>query len=360
MTRFIHALAATVAAAILLPPATPVRAAPVPEGSRFALVIGNSAYAGVPALPACTASAHVVTAVLKRAGFLVTEQMDRTIGQMDADLAALARAVNDHPGSSAVAYICGYAVGFNNRTFLLPVSASIQRDTDVLTQGVVAKSVPDAIRRSNAVGGLVLFDAVAWPNSPSKLALDTLMTAPPEGKVGVAADSTAIVPPEGATPLAAALGAAMTGPDIEAGAVLTSLKQRLSGSGTMQLAMRPPAETAWLAGGPAPPPPVPPPAPPTAPPPPAAAPMPAAPTPAAAAPAAPPAPQFPDEDHMTAADRERVQTALQHVGYYDGKVDGIFGPDTRAAIRRYQHEIGADMTGQITPKQAARLVGQMH
>ena len=36
------------------------------------------------------------------------------------------------------------------------------------------------------------------------------------------------------------------------------------------------------------------------------------------------------------------QTALARLGYYDGKIDGIFGPDSRAAIRRYQHELGAD------------------
>ena len=37
----------------------------------------------------------------------------------------------------------------------------------------------------------------------------------------------------------------------------------------------------------------------------------------------------------------------------------MFGPDTRAAIRRYQHELGADMTGRLTAAQATRLVGGM-
>ena len=59
---------------------------------------------------------------------------------------------------------------------------------------------------------------------------------------------------------------------------------------------------------------------------------------------------------MTDADRRRVQTALVRLGYYDGQVDGIFGPDTRAAIRRYQHELGAAMTGRLTAEQATRLV----
>ena len=59
---------------------------------------------------------------------------------------------------------------------------------------------------------------------------------------------------------------------------------------------------------------------------------------------------------MTEADRRRIQAALSRLGYYAGQVDGIFGADTRAAIRRFQHEIGADMTGRITPEQSARLL----
>jgi hypothetical protein len=350
MARFVHILAAACVAIVSLPLVCPARAAPVPEGSRFALVIGNSTYSGVAPLPACSASANVVSAALKRSGFEVTEQLDQTIGQMDADLAALAKAVTDKPASSAVIYICGYAAGYNNRTFLLPVSVSIERDTDVLTQGLVAKSVPDAIRRSAATGGLVLIDAVAWPTASGKLALDTLMDAPPEGKVGVAAASTATVPPQGATPLAAGLAGVMKGPDIEAGAVLAALRKGLPGA---SIAVRAPAEVAWLAGGP----PSPPPAPPPAAPQPVAAPVPA--------PSTPPPPElqpatFPAEEYMTADDRQRIQTALLRLGYYDGKVDGIFGPDTRAAIRRFQHEIGTEMTGRITPEQASRLVTQGH
>jgi peptidoglycan hydrolase-like protein with peptidoglycan-binding domain len=58
---------------------------------------------------------------------------------------------------------------------------------------------------------------------------------------------------------------------------------------------------------------------------------------------------------MGDGDRRFVQGALQKLGYYSGQVDGVFGPDTRAAIRRYQHELGAPMTGNLTPDQATRL-----
>jgi len=66
---------------------------------------------------------------------------------------------------------------------------------------------------------------------------------------------------------------------------------------------------------------------------------------------------MPSDEQMTDSDRRGVQTALARLGYYDGRIDGIFGPDSRAAIRRYQHELGADMSGRLTAAQASRLVG---
>ena len=59
---------------------------------------------------------------------------------------------------------------------------------------------------------------------------------------------------------------------------------------------------------------------------------------------------------LNEADRRRVQLALQRLGYYDGQVDGRFGPESLAAIRRFQHEVGAEMTGRLTTEQAGRLL----
>jgi len=60
---------------------------------------------------------------------------------------------------------------------------------------------------------------------------------------------------------------------------------------------------------------------------------------------------------MSSADRRQVQEALHRLDYYEGPVDGIFGPLTRAAIRRFQQQnIGSDATGYLTADQANRLV----
>ena len=61
---------------------------------------------------------------------------------------------------------------------------------------------------------------------------------------------------------------------------------------------------------------------------------------------------------MTQANRRDVQIALARLGYYDRRIDGVIGPHTRAAIRRWQHDIGADMTGTLSGAQATWLVQQ--
>jgi peptidoglycan hydrolase-like protein with peptidoglycan-binding domain len=65
---------------------------------------------------------------------------------------------------------------------------------------------------------------------------------------------------------------------------------------------------------------------------------------------------MPAEVNMSEVNRRQIQEALRRQSYYTGPVDGIFGPLTRAAIRRFQHEIGADTTGHLTAEEASRLV----
>jgi peptidoglycan hydrolase-like protein with peptidoglycan-binding domain len=50
------------------------------------------------------------------------------------------------------------------------------------------------------------------------------------------------------------------------------------------------------------------------------------------------------------------QEALSGLGYYKGPVDGIFGPETRTAIRHFQRDIKASATGHLTADEANRLV----
>ncbi len=42
-----------------------------------------------------------------------------------------------------------------------------------------------------------------------------------------------------------------------------------------------------------------------------------------------------------------VQSALQEQGYYQGEVDGVLGPQTRAALAEYQSAQGLEPTGAV-------------
>jgi peptidoglycan hydrolase-like protein with peptidoglycan-binding domain len=53
-------------------------------------------------------------------------------------------------------------------------------------------------------------------------------------------------------------------------------------------------------------------------------------------------------EHMTVSgyDLRAIQEALKSTGYDPGPADGIFGPRTREAIRRFQGEHGVRVTGE--------------
>jgi hypothetical protein len=351
-----------------------------PVAGRLALVLGESAYTNLPPVPGCTVSSQGIAERLRQLGFDVTGRADASNGVAGAALIDVASRAGGTPDATVVVYFCGYAVAFEDRVFLLPVSAVLDRASDALTQGVPAQSLLDLAGRNTRASLIVLdtYDAPgASPGANAALAALIQARTPSAGHFVVAATETAIGPT--ATPLAQALSAGLAEPPVDAGALVTGLKRTLAGGG-ISLAVagdsgggptllappivapphNPPGlETQAPAVEPKPPPlpsvaPAPQsvaPAPQAAP----AAPATAAPTAAAPAPAAPEI-VLPEEEQYTVADRRRVQAALRQLGYYDGTVDGVIGPETRAAIRRYQHELGAPMTGRLSAAQATRLV----
>lgn len=66
-----------------------------------------------------------------------------------------------------------------------------------------------------------------------------------------------------------------------------------------------------------------------------------------------------DDQPGTAEERtervREVQVKLQKQGYYDGEIDGIPGPKTRAALREYQRENNLAVTGRLNAESARSL-----
>ena len=325
------------------------------EPPRIALVIANGQYGSMPQLAMCRASSAVVRDALHSKGFEVVERNDLGRGEFDSAIGSLARRAAASPSALVAMYYCGYAMEFNGRSFLLPTSASLARDYDVLTQGIISKSLLDSLVRAKDSGGFVLLDVLRAPNAPGSGVARLVEHATPStyAVIGVSNDVT----PGGPTVASLALRdqVAEIEPNLDkfTSGMRSQLSKNVSVTAQFLPAIaHPPPPPAAVPAPPAKPaaeaPAVPPPAPPA---------QPAIATPPAAP--APPRQVMADEEQMSEQDRRLVQVKLATLGYYVGRLDANFGPETRAAIRRYQFEIKAEMTGRLTAEQATKLVNSV-
>jgi len=50
-----------------------------------------------------------------------------------------------------------------------------------------------------------------------------------------------------------------------------------------------------------------------------------------------------------------VQSRLRQLGFYSGRIDGIWGPSMQAALQRFQQGRGLQATGQLNPATVTAL-----
>ena len=308
-----------------------------------ALVVGNAAYQALPPLAACALSARSVSAVLKGHGYDVIYQSDLSTGQLDAATGLLTEKLAASPDAPVVIYVCGYVSGFNGRPFLVPVSAGLQRPSDVLTQGMLAKAVVDVAARSGKREAMVVLEAVSVPGSTEPLALEALdrPDLPPGLSLLAVTETAGEVP----MPLVTSLVPRLKVVPAKAATLIEGVTQDLADLRTATVSFRRVAvEAGYLVGGPAPQPPPPEPV------------QKPAPVVSAQPPSIPEVASLPDEYRMSDPERRSVQVAMAKIGYYPGPIDGIFGPESRAAIRRLQHELQLPLTGYLTAAQARKLM----
>jgi Caspase domain len=126
------------------------------EGKRVALVIGNSAYRNVPALPNPANDAGDVAAALRRLGFAVTLANNASFDEMRRGLIAFGR---DAAGADiAAVYFAGHGMEISGENWLIPVDAELKRETDAANEAVSLRSVMLQVSNTTSLG-LVILDA---------------------------------------------------------------------------------------------------------------------------------------------------------------------------------------------------------
>ena len=124
--------------------------------NRVALVVGNSAYSNVPALPNPANDAADVSQSLQRLGFNVTTVTDAKFDAFRQALIEFGRAARG--ADMAVVFFAGHGVEIAGENWLLPVDVEMKNDLDADTEALGLRSAMQAV--SNAkLFGLVVLDA---------------------------------------------------------------------------------------------------------------------------------------------------------------------------------------------------------
>src|SRR5271165_4481465 len=152
------------------------------DGRRVALVIGNSAYRNVPALPNPANDAGEVAAALTRLGFAVTLVTNASFEEMRRGLIALGRDAAD--ADMAAVFFAGHGMEISGENWLIPVDAELQKDTDAANEAVSLGSVMLQVSNTGSLG-LVILDACRNNPFAAKMRRSLTLRAAARGGLGL-------------------------------------------------------------------------------------------------------------------------------------------------------------------------------
>jgi uncharacterized caspase-like protein len=130
----------------------------VHKGARLALIIGNGHYpdASEP-LAQPINDARALTHALRRDGFDVDVVEDASKDDMTRALERLKSKIGSD--SVVMLFFGGYAVQSGGESYMIPVDATIWRESDVRRQGVSIETVLDTMKAQGARAKLAVIDA---------------------------------------------------------------------------------------------------------------------------------------------------------------------------------------------------------
>jgi len=114
--------------------------------TRMALVIGNSHYRSVSALPNPANDAKAVGELLTSAGFQIISAADLSLAEMRIAIREFISLVSDK-GSDTVAlvFFAGHGLQVDGENYLVPVDANIKRESDVPIEALRLGDVMNAL-----------------------------------------------------------------------------------------------------------------------------------------------------------------------------------------------------------------------
>jgi formylglycine-generating enzyme required for sulfatase activity/ankyrin repeat protein len=138
-------------------------------GPRFALVIGNSGYTGMPRLKNPVNDATDLTVALKRLGFRVTLLTDASRKAMNQAIVAFREALARDQQSEGIFFFAGHGVQSNGVNYLIPVGADIKAEVDLDDEAVSAQKILGSLEDARNRVNLVILDACRDNPLPSMM-----------------------------------------------------------------------------------------------------------------------------------------------------------------------------------------------
>jgi hypothetical protein len=128
--------------------------------NRLALVIGQSAYRSVPALPNPANDAKAVTQLLTDSGFEVSTASDLSQGQMREAVSDFAGKVSAK-GTDTVALVfyAGHGLQIDGENFLVPVDIDPKREADIPIQAVRLNDILNTLASVPSKMRILMLDA---------------------------------------------------------------------------------------------------------------------------------------------------------------------------------------------------------
>ena len=147
-------LSLLVSAAILL------GGSPASAESRLALVIGQSAYKSVPALPNPANDAKAVSQMLTDSGFAVTSASDLSQEEMRARISDFAGQVAAKGADTvALVFYAGHGLQIDGENYLVPVDVDPKREADIPLQAVRLNDLLNTLTSVPSRMRILLLDA---------------------------------------------------------------------------------------------------------------------------------------------------------------------------------------------------------